>query len=49
MSIYSTDGSCPTDRQMRGEGLEGLTVDELQQLEKNLETGLHRVLQTKVC
>ncbi|KAM0926987.1 hypothetical protein ACQ4PT_003123 [Festuca glaucescens] len=34
-------------RQMRGEGLEGLSVDELQQLEKNLETGLHRVLQTK--
>ncbi|EMS60681.1 MADS-box transcription factor 22 [Triticum urartu] len=34
-------------RQMRGEELEGLSVDELQQLEKNLETGLHRVLQTK--
>jgi hypothetical protein len=26
-----------------------LSVDELQQLERNLETGLHRVLQTKVC
>jgi hypothetical protein len=35
-------------RQMRGEELEGLNVDELQQLEKNLESGLHRVLQTKV-
>ncbi|KAG8059352.1 hypothetical protein GUJ93_ZPchr0002g25072 [Zizania palustris] len=34
-------------RQMRGEDLEGLSVDELQQLEKNLEAGLHRVLQTK--
>lgn len=34
-------------RQMRGEELEGLSVEELQQLEKNLETGLHRVLQTK--
>jgi len=34
-------------RQMRGEELEELSVDELQQLEKNLETGLHRVLQTK--
>ncbi|KAK8463190.1 hypothetical protein SEVIR_1G335300v4 [Setaria viridis] len=34
-------------RQMRGEELEGLSVDELQQLEKNLEAGLHRVLQTK--
>lgn len=35
-------------RQMRGEELEGLTVDELQQLEKSLESGLHKVLQTKV-
>jgi len=34
-------------RQMRGEELEGLSVDELQQLEKNLENGLHKVLQTK--
>nr|ASZ79958.1 MADS22 [Bambusa multiplex] len=34
-------------RQMRGEELEGLNVEELQQLEKNLEAGLHRVLQTK--
>ncbi|KAG2661734.1 hypothetical protein PVAP13_1KG109600 [Panicum virgatum] len=34
-------------RQMRGEELEGLSVEELQQLEKNLEAGLHRVLQTK--
>jgi hypothetical protein len=33
---------------MRGEKLEGLSVEELQQLEKNLESGLHRVLQTKV-
>jgi len=33
---------------MRGEELEGLSVEELQQLEKNLEAGLHRVLQTKV-
>eukprot|EP00494_Astrolonche_serrata_P013808 UN13933 len=32
---------------MRGEELEGLSVDELQQLEKNLETGLRRVLQAK--
>jgi hypothetical protein len=35
-------------RQMRGEELEGLSVEELQLLEKNLESGLHRVLQTKV-
>ncbi|CAL5019681.1 unnamed protein product [Urochloa decumbens] len=34
-------------RQMRGEELEGLSVEDLQKLEKNLETGLHRVLQTK--
>ncbi|XP_072953164.1 MADS-box transcription factor 22-like isoform X3 [Typha angustifolia] len=34
-------------RQMRGEELEGLSVDELQQLEKNLEAGLHNVLQRK--
>ncbi|CAN6246011.1 unnamed protein product [Urochloa humidicola] len=35
-------------RQMRGEELEGLSIEELQQLEKNLEAGLHRVLQTKL-
>jgi hypothetical protein len=40
--------ACFLYRQMRGEELEGLSVEELQQLEKNLETGLHRVLQTKV-
>ncbi|KAL5213510.1 hypothetical protein ABZP36_024357 [Zizania latifolia] len=34
-------------RQMRGEELEGLRVEELQLLEKNLEVGLHRVLHTK--
>ncbi|KAF0933112.1 hypothetical protein E2562_013847 [Oryza meyeriana var. granulata] len=34
-------------RQMRGEELEGLSIDELQQLEKNLEAGLHRVMLTK--
>jgi hypothetical protein len=33
---------------MRGEELEGLSIDELQQLEKNLEAGLHRVMLTKV-
>lgn len=35
-------------RQMRGEELEGLSVEELQQMEKNLEAGLQRVLCTKV-
>uniref|UniRef100_J3LHB8 K-box domain-containing protein n=2 Tax=Oryza brachyantha TaxID=4533 RepID=J3LHB8_ORYBR len=34
-------------RQMRGEELDGLSIDELQQLEKNLEAGLHRVMLTK--
>ncbi|XP_002514037.2 MADS-box protein SVP isoform X2 [Ricinus communis] len=34
-------------RQMRGEDLQGLSIEELQQLEKMLESGLTRVLQTK--
>ncbi|KAF5740151.1 MADS-box protein JOINTLESS [Tripterygium wilfordii] len=34
-------------RQMRGEDLQGLKIEELQQLEKVLETGLSRLLQTK--
>uniref|UniRef100_A0A0E0L9C5 MADS-box domain-containing protein n=1 Tax=Oryza punctata TaxID=4537 RepID=A0A0E0L9C5_ORYPU len=35
------------DLNMRGEELEGLSVEELQQMEKNLEAGLQRVLCTK--
>ncbi|XP_026394502.1 MADS-box protein JOINTLESS-like [Papaver somniferum] len=34
-------------RQMRGEELHGLNIEELQQLEKTLEAGLGRVLETK--
>ncbi|XP_006655913.1 MADS-box transcription factor 55 [Oryza brachyantha] len=34
-------------RQMRGEELDGLSVEELQRMEKNLEAGLQRVLCTK--
>ncbi|KAL3514267.1 hypothetical protein ACH5RR_026984 [Cinchona calisaya] len=34
-------------RQMKGEDLQGLNIDELQQLEKVLEAGLTRVIQTK--
>ncbi|XP_059461200.1 MADS-box protein SVP-like [Corylus avellana] len=34
-------------RQARGEDLQGLNLDELQQLEKKLEAGLRRVLETK--
>jgi hypothetical protein len=35
-------------RRMRGEDLHGLNIEELQQLEKALEVGLSRVLETKV-
>ncbi|KAJ0025195.1 hypothetical protein Pint_08475 [Pistacia integerrima] len=34
-------------RQMRGEDLKGLNIEELQKLEKLLESGLGRVLETK--
>lgn len=34
-------------RQLRGEDLQGLNIEELQQLEKMLEAGLNRVLVTK--
>ncbi|KAJ6837703.1 MADS-box protein JOINTLESS [Iris pallida] len=34
-------------RKMRGEDLKGLSIEELQQLEKTLETGLSRVLDRK--
>ncbi|XP_010254524.1 PREDICTED: MADS-box protein SVP isoform X1 [Nelumbo nucifera] len=34
-------------RRMRGEDLQGLNIEDLQQLEKSLETGLSRVLETK--
>ncbi|XP_012573841.1 MADS-box protein SVP [Cicer arietinum] len=34
-------------RQMRGEDLHGLNVEELQQLERSLEIGLERVMETK--
>ncbi|KAK8606964.1 hypothetical protein V6N13_052716 [Hibiscus sabdariffa] len=35
------------NRQMRGEELHGLNVEELQQLEKSLEVGLSRVMEKK--
>lgn len=34
-------------RQMRGEELQGLNIEELQQLEKSLEIGLSRVIERK--
>ncbi|XP_056161126.1 MADS-box protein JOINTLESS-like [Syzygium oleosum] len=34
-------------RQMRGEELQGLNIDELQQLEKSLEAGFNRVIEKK--
>ena len=33
---------------MRGEELQGLNIEELQQLEKSLEAGLSRVIEKKV-
>jgi hypothetical protein len=36
------------NRQLNGEDLEGLNIDELQKLEKEIEGGLSRVLQAKV-
>lgn len=33
---------------MRGEELQGLNIEELQQLEKSLEIGLSRVIERKV-
>ncbi|KAE8661313.1 hypothetical protein F3Y22_tig00113726pilonHSYRG00162 [Hibiscus syriacus] len=35
-------------RQMRGDDLQGLNVEELQQLEKFVEVGLSRVIEKKV-
>nr|GMC96764.1 MADS-box protein JOINTLESS [Ipomoea batatas] len=34
-------------RQMRGEDLQGMSIEELQQLERSLETGLSRVIEKK--
>lgn len=36
------------NRQMRGEELQGLSIEQLQQLEKSLEVGLRRVIEKKV-
>lgn len=33
---------------MRGEELQGLNIEELQKLEKSLESGLSRVMEKKV-
>ncbi|XWS41649.1 hypothetical protein CRYUN_Cryun17cG0100500 [Craigia yunnanensis] len=38
---------CHQLRQMRGEELQGLNIEELQQLEKSLEAGLSRVIEKK--
>ncbi|EAZ36278.1 hypothetical protein OsJ_20600 [Oryza sativa Japonica Group] len=48
--VFSSTGKLSqfaSSKQMRGEELEGLSVEELQQMEKNLEAGLQRVLCTK--
>ena len=36
-------------RHMKGEELQELGIEELKQLEKLLENGLNRVIETKVC
>uniref|UniRef100_A0A0D3GE88 K-box domain-containing protein n=1 Tax=Oryza barthii TaxID=65489 RepID=A0A0D3GE88_9ORYZ len=46
-NLGKTDKQPSIDLNMRGEELEGLNVEELQQMEKNLEAGLQRVLSTK--
>nr|GMC96766.1 MADS-box protein JOINTLESS [Ipomoea batatas] len=38
---------CCIFRQMRGEDLQGMSIEELQQLERSLETGLSRVIEKK--
>lgn len=37
------------NRQMTGEELQGLDIEELQQLERSLEAGLGCVIKKKVC
>ncbi|KAG0494626.1 hypothetical protein HPP92_005620 [Vanilla planifolia] len=46
LSIQMADASRQI-RHMRGEDLQGLTIQELQQLEKTLEVGLSRVMRRK--
>lgn len=48
MLIYKIETWWGDDRQMKGEELQGLGIEELQHLEKLLERGLKRVLETKV-
>ncbi|KAK7854199.1 mads-box protein svp [Quercus suber] len=36
-------------RKIRGEELPGMDIEELQKLEKELEVGLSRVIETKAC
>lgn len=36
------------NRQMRGEEIHGLSLEELQKLERSLEVGLGRVIEKKV-
>ncbi|MFQ6642245.1 hypothetical protein Gotur_018701, partial [Gossypium turneri] len=48
--IFSATGKLfefASSRQMRGEDLQGLNIEELQQLEGMLESGLKCVLETK--
>ena len=40
---------CTPNRKIKGEGLLEMDIEELQKLEKVLEVGLSRVLETKAC
>ena len=40
---------CTPNRKIKGEELHGMDIEELQKLEKVLEVGLSRVLETKAC
>ena len=40
---------CTPNRKIKGEELHGMDIEELRKLEKVLEVGLSRVLETKAC
>lgn len=47
--LHNVEIKSLTYRQIRGEEIQGLNLEELQQLEKSLEAGLGRVIEKKVC
>lgn len=46
--VHGISHSSLCNRQMRGEDIQGLNIEELLKLEKMLEAGLSRVLKSKV-